>query len=267
MSLPVRLEPVFLEKPWGSTATAPWFPDAEGKVGEVWFQAKPPLPILIKFLFTSESLSVQVHPPDRPGAAGKTEMWHVLRAASGARIGLGFRERVEREALRGAARSGEIVNLMQWFPVSAGDTYLVPAGVVHALGAGLALCEIQQNSDVTYRLYDYGRARQLHLTEGLEVADPAPHPGRSSPVEIESGRMLLARCPYFATELLDLTGSIDFAPDPEGFSLLTAIEGCGQIGAQSFREGEVWLIPAGAQRFCLRPGGHARLLRSRVPRD
>jgi mannose-6-phosphate isomerase len=265
MSLPVRLPPSFHAKLWGSTEPGPWFPATGGKLGEVWFQAEPPLPILIKFLFTSESLSVQVHPPDRPGVPGKTEMWHVLRAAPGATLGLGFREPVGRDKLLESALSGEILNLMQWFPVSAGETYLVPAGTVHAIGPGVALCEIQQNSDVTYRLYDYGRDRELHLSEALEVSEPVPHQGRCLPVVTGPGRSLLAHCPYFATELLDLTGATHYRPDPEGFALLTAIEGCGALGNQAFRAGEVWLVPAGGEAFEVRPEGRARLLRSWVP--
>ena len=115
----------------------------------------------MKLLFTSERLSVQVHPDDgEDGPRGKTEMWHILEAEPGAAIALGFREPITRERLREATRTGEIERLLNWMPVKAGETYFTPAHTVHAIGAGIVLCEIQQNSDVTYRLWDYGRPRE-----------------------------------------------------------------------------------------------------------
>ncbi len=151
---------------WGATDLVPWYPASDKKIGEVWFEAD--LPLLVKFVFTSERLSVQVHPNDDFAAAhensrGKTEMWYVMRADPGARIAIGFRESISRERLREAAVSGEIEQLLNWLEVQAGDAFFIPAGTVHAIGGGLALCEIQQHSDVTYRLYDYGRPRELHL--------------------------------------------------------------------------------------------------------
>jgi len=266
MKLPVRLAPSFREKPWGGTALAPWFPDRADKIGEVWFERpEQPLPILIKFLFTTENLSVQVHPPDRPGAPAKTEAWHILRAAPGASIALGFRQPLSREGMQQAAASGEIVRLLEWFPVAAGETYLVPAGTVHAIGAGIALCEIQQNTDVTYRLYDYGRPRELHLDQGLQVADPGPHPGRTVPFAAGQGRWLLAECAYFATELLEFPAAFDYWPRGERFELLAVLEGCGKLGGQRFQPGEVWLAEAGCSAFQVRPEGRARLLRSWLP--
>ncbi len=152
----------------------PWYLNsAQKKIGEVWFEAD--LPLLVKFVFTSERLSVQVHPNDEFAAAhensrGKTEMWYVLRADPGARLAIGFREAISRERLRESALSGEIEQLLNWIEVQAGDAFFVPAGTVHAIGGGLALCEIQQHSDITYRLYDYGRPRELHLDKAMQVA-------------------------------------------------------------------------------------------------
>ena len=130
MTRPVRLKATFQEKIWGSTNLEPWFPRSDKKIGEVWFTAESAIPVLVKFLFTSDKLSVQVHPA---GAQGKTEMWHILRAEPGSQIALGFREPVSRERLREAARSGEIERLLHWVPVSAGETYFTPARTVHAI--------------------------------------------------------------------------------------------------------------------------------------
>jgi mannose-6-phosphate isomerase len=265
MKQPVRLEPSFREKVWGTRELSPWFAPQEEKIGEVWFEWRPPLPILVKFIFTSENLSVQVHPGGRAGKPGKTEMWHILWAASGARIALGFRRRISKERLREAALSGEIEGLLEWFPVKAGETYLTPAGTVHAIGGGVALCEIQQNSDVTYRLYDYGRPRELHVEEAVAVADTGPHPGPSQPWELGEGRALLVDCSYFAAESLTFKGRRRYAPDPTRLELLIVVEGCGDLGGQAFRAGEVWLIPAGTGEFAMHAEGGARMLRSYVP--
>src|SRR5579872_6074020 len=156
-----RLTPSFREKPWGSTHLAPWFPNPATRIGEVWFETDA-LPVLVKFLFTTEKLSVQVHPEDdyartHHDSRGKTEMWHILAAEPGAKIAAGFREGLSAEQLKSASLSGEIEQMLEWFDASPGDTFFIPAGTVHAIGAGLTLCEIQQHSDITYRLYDYGR--------------------------------------------------------------------------------------------------------------
>ena len=148
---PIRLTQTPYDKVWGSPALAPWFPAYEGgKVGEVWLTHQPALPLLFKFLFTTERLSVQVHPDDdfagrHENSRGKTEMWRILRADPGAEIALGFTHRLTRERAMEAAKSGEIVDLLQWIPVAPGETYFVPAGTVHAIGAGIALCEIQHS--------------------------------------------------------------------------------------------------------------------------
>ncbi len=258
---PVRLEPSFHPKIWGATDLRPWFPPAEEKIGEVWFPPPDGIPILVKFLFTSARLSVQVHPEDdyarcHENSAGKTEMWHILRADPGGEIALGFREPLTRERLREASISGEIENLLRWIPVAPGETYFTPAGTVHAIGAGLALCEIQQVSDVTYRLYDYGRPRELHLDKGVEVSDLGPHPGAA-----QAQGELLVDCPYFRTELLtfDVERQYSYADR----HLLIAIEGSGTFGDLPCRAGEVWLACGG--EFPVRPAGKLRLLRTSIP--
>lgn len=269
---PSRLIATPYEKVWGTGALAPWFADSDKRIGEVWFTApEGKLPILVKLIFTSDRLSVQVHPDDayaaahEGGAAGKTEMWHVLRAQPGASIGLGFREPLTRQRLREAALSGEIERLVNWTSVRAGDTYFTPAGTVHAIGAGIALCEIQQNADITYRLYDYGRPRELHLEKALQVADLGSHPGRAVPQDLGNGWQLLASCPYFRTEKATLSSPLDYRPDPARFHLLIVIEGLGTLAGEAFTAGQVWLAPEGAPAFSIAPDGPVTLLCTYVP--
>jgi mannose-6-phosphate isomerase len=257
-----RLEPSFREKIWGATRLEPWFPNSLSKIGEVWFEAGEDLPLL-KFLFTTEKLSVQVHPDDayarqHHGSPGKTEMWHILAAEPGARIAAGFREPLTPEQARAAAVSGEIEGLLQWFEARPGDTFFIPAGTVHAIGAGLALCEIQQNSDVTYRLYDYGRARELHLDQALAVSRLGPHAARRQPLE----NMLLS-CRYFATECFEVDRSIEYQPFADRAHLLIAIEGDGEIAGQPIRAGEVWYVSSASDSFQM--FGNLRFLRVSVP--
>jgi len=191
-------------------------------------------------------------------------MWHVLRAEPGASLALGFKQPLSRERVRAAAISGEIEVLLHWYAPRPGDSFLVPAGTVHAIGAGLALCEIQQNSDVTYRLYDYGRPRELHLDESLQVADLGRHPGLSVPVELREGRLLLVECPYFRTESISVTDELAYASGAQA-DLLICLEGRGQFDALEFAPGQVWVVPPGTPPFVIRPRGPARLLRTCVP--
>ncbi len=251
-----------LEKVWGTPDTEPWFPRSEGKTGEVWFTAPEEPRLLLKFLFTSEKLSVQVHPGDTAAGPGKTEMWHVLRAAPNAAVALGFERPLAAAEARAAALSGEIEHLLRWVPAHPGDTFFVPAGTVHAIGAGLVLCEIQQHSDVTYRLYDYGRPRELHLDAALAVAHLDRHPGANPPEGLGDGRRLLAQCPYFRTESVEVRGRIDWHVSRQA-EFLVWLEGRGQIGNEPCGPGEVWLladcpsVPIEAR--------NARLLRVFVP--
>ncbi|MBL8237133.1 MAG: class I mannose-6-phosphate isomerase [Bryobacterales bacterium] len=300
---PIRLEPRFVERVWGTTELAPWFPNAEKKTGEVWFTSDDnqtsegvPLralmerdgarllgsavrpayggrfPILVKFLLTQEKLSVQVHPDDaygeeHEGSPGKTEMWYVLRADEGATIAAGFRRTLRPEQLRQAVFEGTVEKELEWWPATAGDTYFVPARTVHAVGAGLVICEIQQNSDITYRLWDYGRPRELHVESSMEVADLGPHPGPVTPVPFGGGE-LLASCPYFTTERMELNEPVEWSSDAERFHLLVATRGSGELtaGGESWRmrQGECWLIPAQCGRYGI-DGADLEILRVYVP--
>lgn len=160
-------------KPWGrDLLPAPFAAPPGERIGEIWFEPPPQVPqLLVKYIFTSEALSVQVHPSDaqKPGH-GKEECWLVIDAEPGARLGIGFDKALDAETMRAAASDGSIEQMLTWHPVSAGDFFYIPANTVHAIGAGVSLIEVQQNSDVTYRLYDYGRPRELHLDEGIAVA-------------------------------------------------------------------------------------------------
>ena len=260
-SAPVRLPTKFLEKIWGAQDLTPWYPVSANKIGEVWFEAD--LPLLVKFVFTSDRLSVQVHPDDafakaHENSLGKTEMWYILRADPGAKLALGFRQTVSREKLRESAASGEIVDLLNWITVEAGDAFFVPAGTVHAIGPGLAICEIQEHSDVTYRFYDYGRKRELHLDKALQVA--------SLEASQIKARMLPIDCPYFHTELARIVIPLDYVPEAQRFHVLIFVSGMGMIAGQPFREGEAWLVPAGAARFTIDPSGDpVKFLRTWVP--
>lgn len=267
---PVRLRQRFLEKVWGAHSLAPLYPDSSKKIGEVWFEASEELPLLIKFIFTSEKLSVQVHPGDEYAARhensrGKTEMWHVVRAESGASLAVGFREEISRERLREASLSGEIERLLAWREVAPGDTYFVPAGTVHAIGAGLTVAEIQQQSDITYRLYDYGRPRELHLDKGAEVAHLGPHPGRQVPRTTSDGALLLAECPYFRTESWSADSAREIPPTPGQPQFVIFLEGNGRLAGEPFEAGEAWMIPDGGGGCPLDPSAPARFLRTWVP--
>ena len=217
---------------WGSCDTEPWFTNPrKERIAEVWF---PSGDLLIKFLFTSENLSVQVHPNDEQAQRvgkprGKTEMWHILRAQPGARIALGLNRAITPEELRKASLDGSIVELLNWIPVQAGQTFYTPAGTIHAIGAGIALCEIQQRSDITYRLYDWGRGRELHLDQGVDVShlEPAGEAAVAFPVI----------SPHFTTKCFELRGN------SENFRCQSAavigIRGTASINDSPFQPGDV----------------------------
>lgn len=250
------IQPSFVERVWGTESLAPLFPDQGRKIGEVWFDAGPAFPLLIKFLFTSAKLSVQVHPGDEyarevENSRGKTEMWHILSAAPDSTIALGFRERITKDQLRAAVEDGTVEQLLNWVPVKAGDTFFAGAGTVHAIGAGITLCEIQQNSDVTYRLYDYRRPRELHLEKGLAVCDTGLYEGR---------RDFPVMCEHFNTALLEASEPREFTADCE--SALIFLEGSGSLDGTLVRAGQVAVLSADSTTT-LRPQEPVKLLHVR----
>ncbi|WP_395331464.1 class I mannose-6-phosphate isomerase [Novosphingobium sp. BL-8H] len=167
-----------VEKPWGKDVLPAPFVAPEGeRIGEVWFEPPAGLPdLLVKYIFTSEKLSVQVHPTDAQtiakglGKQGKEECWLIVAAEPGATLGIGFDAPISQEDMRAASLDGSIERLMTWHEVQPGDFFYIPANTVHAIGEGVSLIEVQQNSDITYRLYDYGRPRELHLDDGIAVS-------------------------------------------------------------------------------------------------
>ena len=179
----MKLKRKFVEKPWGQEILPDIFQGGSGKkTGEIWFEAPKgiSLQLMVKYLFTSEKLSIQVHPNDRQARRmgfphGKEESWFILDAEPDAVLGLGLKKTVSATKLKTASILGEIEHLIDWKPVKKGDFFHVPAGTIHAIGPGISLVEVQQNIDITYRLYDYGRSRELHLEEAIAVAKLAPY--------------------------------------------------------------------------------------------
>ena len=195
-------------RPWGvDTLPAPFVSPPGERIGEVWFTPPAQLDaLLVKYIFTSEKLSVQVHPNDAQapaGQRGKEECWLILAAQPGAALAIGFDAPIGPEALRAAALDGSIEQLLTWFPVKPGDFFYIPAGTVHAIGPGLSLIEIQQNSDITYRLFDYGRPRELHLDAGIAVAQRRPYDPANRLHLPEHGAARLVEGPHFRLDRLD----------------------------------------------------------------
>src|SRR3954447_19044690 len=236
---PFQLFPLFRARVWGRESLAPYFPEVQcaKPIGEAWFTfeenrtslggtlaeliaAHPEIlgtgahgahpgicPLLVKLIFTTERLSVQVHPNDEyarkhHGCLGKTEAWYVMDTEPPSEVAIGFREHLTPERFQDAVKSGEIEDLLHWRKVAPGDVVFTPAGTVHAIGAGLTICEIQENSDITYRLYDYGRPRELHLDHGVQVSELKPHVNDVSPQVITDRREILLNCEYFYIERL-----------------------------------------------------------------
>jgi mannose-6-phosphate isomerase len=241
-------------------------------------------PLLAKFIDAADDLSVQVHPDDEyahsveaaTGFHGKTEAWHILRAAPGASLIHGLAAPSSREAFAAAVAGGTLLQLLRHVPAAPGDTIFVPAGTVHAISGGIMLFEIQQKSDLTYRVYDYdrrdaqGQPRELHLDRALDVIDYGePPPAAAEPRQLGGGRALLVECPYFAMERWELSESIARATAPESFEILTAIDGAAQLswggGEQQLRRGESVVLPAALGAYRLQPRAMATLLVCYVP--
>jgi mannose-6-phosphate isomerase len=239
----MKLKTHLVEKPWGRTDIPPAFGDMGGrKIGEIWYDdgAATPLPILVKWLFTSEKLSIQVHPDDaqakaRGLASGKEECWVIVSAEPGATLGMGTKRPLTAEELRAASISGEIEALMDWKPVKAGDYFYIPAGTVHAIGAGITLVEVQQYADITYRLYDYGRPRELHLEDGVAVSDAAPYADpRSGHLD---GNRLLVDGPHFRLEYFTAADRQSIAPSNQRRWVIP-LHGSVSVGAEPVGAGE-----------------------------
>ncbi len=201
----MKLRQKKVKKPWGQLVLPKVFGgEQKEKVGEIWFA--PPKAItpalLVKYLFTSEKLSIQVHPNDRQARrqglpAGKEECWYILDAKPDAVLGIGLTKEVSPTKLHAAVACGQIEQLIDWRPVKPGDLFYVPAGTIHAIGPGIQLIEVQQNADITYRLYDYGRPRELHLEDAISVATPAPYDMKNYRETVPDRSAKLVDGPYF----------------------------------------------------------------------
>ena len=222
-----RLPTRIVDKPWGRLGIDPRFHvDPARQVGEIWFEppAGRPLDVMAKYLFTTERLSVQVHPDDPTARArgyprGKDECWIVLNVAEDAELGIGMVRDLPAQEVMDAARDGSIVDLIDWRRPQRGDFIYNPAGTIHALGPGLTVLEIQQAVDLTYRLYDYGRPRELHLKEAEDVIQPKPHRhpldtrvGEQSRVLVGGPHFGVAWCVGAAPELPSLIHDVQLLP-------------------------------------------------------
>ncbi len=247
-----RLTTLRVEKPWGRHDLWAGFDDvpAGGQpVGEVWFDSEPGTDpeLLVKYLFTSERLSIQVHPDDAAALAagyprGKDEAWLILAAEPDSTIALGTREATTREALRQGALDGSIVEMVDWRPVKAGDVIYSAAGAVHAIGAGITVIEVQQNVDLTYRLYDYGRPRELHLDAGIAVSDPAPYVVPPIPGAAGDDQTILCEGGKFVLERWSWSGTRTVTLPPRVPGWLVPVTGGGAIDGAAFSAGECWKV-------------------------
>ena len=240
--LPIRK----VAKPWGrEVLPAPFVAPPGERIGEIWFEPPAELPsLLVKYIFTSEKLSVQVHPDDDQarasghGANGKEECWLVIDAEPGAALGVGFREPLSHEQIRAAALDGSIEALLVWHPVTAGDFFYIPANTVHAIGAGVSLIEVLQNADITYRLYDYGRPRELHLDQGVAVANGEPHDPALRRHIPDRGTIELADGRYFQLHRLDGEPDAALREAYAGPLLVIPRTGTARLGSETLEPGE-----------------------------
>jgi mannose-6-phosphate isomerase len=320
---PFRIEPRFVPRIWGARSLAPLYPEKTNlsePVGEVWltgvdckvgsgpfagktlgeaWREMPPewrgtrftepgeFPILIKFIFPNDKLSIQVHPDDvyaaahekAAGGRGKTEMWHVVSAKPGASVLLGLKSGVTKESVAKALKNHTLEELFQRYMVQAGDTYFVPAGTPHTIGPGMVICEVQEYSDITYRVYDYGRVdssgrtRELHVANALEVINfGGSRSGRTATLRIPAERAsksLLAASPYFAAEHWEFLGTVPANSSDECFELLVVLKGKGYIhwggSPMMYEQGQCWVIPATQGQFSLQPEQKSAVIRSYVP--
>ena len=261
----VRLTQRRVEKPWGLCALPAQFNGGGGggePIGEIWFEDPDgrDLPLLIKYLFTSERLSIQVHPDDALAVEmgyrrGKDEAWLILDAEPDAVLGIGLKQPLGEEMLRAASLDGSIRDLLDWQPVAKGDSFYAPAGTIHAIGPGLTLLEVQPHADLTFRLYDYGRPRELHLDDALAAAKPNVTARRPAPRNLGHGRTVIAEGRAFTMERWDGEATIAWTASPERPLWLVPLTGTSKAGGRGLEPGSAWvaysdthvMLPAGAE--------------------
>jgi mannose-6-phosphate isomerase len=292
---PVSLRPIFSERIWGVETLPKWYaqPEAGRPVGEAWLTAETcvvdagpfagvslaqmtkrfpeafvggagaEFPLLVKTLFPREKLSVQVHPNDTQAAAlglgrGKTECWYVLSAEPGAELALGFREEISADAVRAAIADGTLEEKLNYLQVKAGDMVFVEAGTVHSIGPGMVILETQEYSDITYRLYDYGRPRELHVDAGLAVTRTSTSAGLVAPVSMD-GFMRLVASDYFVVDRFSLAADAAALGRGDKMQMLFALgEGAsveGEAGSVRLDPWRVMVLPAEGVEYALRGAG------------
>lgn len=251
----VRLVP----KPWGRTDLRPWnvHHDTGTAIGEVWFEragADAPCPaLLLKLIFTSAPLSIQVHPDDVFArsiglAHGKCEAWYVLCASAGAEIAVGLKHRLTPAQLRASIDDGSIAEQVQWHVARGGDTTLVPPGTIHAIGAGLVMVEIQQRSDTTFRLFDYGRGREIHVDAAVAAANADRAERQPPPRKLTAARTLLVASPHFVLERLELPPESVWKLNATGETWLFILTGHAWAGAIDVQAGSAVFLEADGTR-------------------
>lgn len=313
---PLLMTPAFDPRPWGTLDLSPIYTNHrfEEKIGEAWLTgdackvANGPLrgkslaelskqfgrelvgeaardpkrfPLLLKFLFPHEKLSVQVHPDDEAARRvgepwGKTECWYVAHAKPGAQIALGLKTGVTREQFERAIQENRAEDLLNWINVFPGEMVYVAGGTVHTLGPNSIIVEAQQQSDTTYRLYDYGRPRELHLKEGLAAVKEKVRSGkvvRPAPIQVNGNRRSsLIAAPYFSVDMFELKEPCKFEAewDKSSAQILVAVEGCGVVEANgtdpvTLAKGDAVVIPASIGEFRVRPQWAVEFLKAKVP--
>ncbi len=244
-----------VNKPWGQVDPSPWTaPNGDGApIGEIWFgrQGTPPhLPsLLLKLLFTAESLSVQVHPDDAQAQSagepnGKSEAWYVIGSEPDARVAVGLKRRLTGEHLAAAIEDGSIADLLNWRHAVSGETIYVPARTIHAIGAGFVIAEIQQRSDTTYRLFDHGRPRELHARQAIAVAETGPSSLQPAPSRLTDARLLLVASPQFVLERIDLPAHSNWQFDADGETWLLVLDGTARFGELEGCRGQAFFTQA-----------------------
>jgi mannose-6-phosphate isomerase len=236
-------------KPWGVADLSPWSNASHdgNTIGEICYErvdnAGVNSSLLLKLLFTSQPLSIQVHPDDAFAHSmgqpnGKTEVWYVLSAAPEAKVALGLDRRLRPQQLREAIDDGSISDLVMWRTVSAGDVIFVPAGTIHAIGAGLVIAELQQHSDVTFRLFDYGRQRELQIESAIVVAEAGPANFQAQQIQLTAERRLLVSSPHFVFERIDLAPNSSWCLDAERETWLLVVGGSAVAGSFDVATGD-----------------------------
>ncbi len=214
----------------------------------------PFFPMLIKFIDAKQDLSVQVHPSDayalkNENSFGKTEMWYVVDAEPGAGLYVGFKQAVTKETYEQAIKDGTLTELLNFYEVKPGDCYFIPSGTIHAIGAGCLIAEIQQNSNLTYRVYDYGRTdkngnpRELHIDKALKVTSLEKYENSATGIQRSFGE-LIGASKYFTTTKVVFDGSVLIPMDKNSFKCVTVVDGEGKIGDESYKAGDSFFLPA-----------------------